>query len=237
MAVRHQKQLFMLNFRFLLVLLILLSFQVKAQDSVAVVDDQIDIELAKPFLSVVAISVDYGKLAGQLLNTESKYEFGGQVEFKDKIILIGEYGWSTLSPNGAYQNTEYESEGNYFRIGLGYKIDFKAKNNIYFSVRYAEADFRDMGTIDITSASGLYDDLLEPFVRDNLSARWFEVVMSSETKLWKGLYAGFHLRLRIMDEYDKQEPLDVYTIPGYGRTFDKTIPAVNLYLKYALQRF
>ncbi|WP_420581154.1 DUF6048 family protein [Reichenbachiella sp.] len=227
----------MSNFRCLLFVLAIVSFQSKGQDSLQVVDEKVDEVLSKPFLSSIAVSVDYGKLAAQFLKTESKFEFGGQLEFKDRIVVIGEYGFSTLTPHGAYQNTEYTSEGNYYRIGLGYKIDFKAKNNLYFSARYARAGFKDKGTLNITSASGLYDNLLQPFVRDNLSAQWFEVVMSSETKLWKGLYAGFHLRLRIMDKYDKQEPLDVYTIPGYGRTFDKTIPAVNLYLKYALQRF
>lgn len=236
MAAKLQKQLSMSNFRYLLFLMVFVSFQSMGQDSLQVVED-VNEELSMPFLSSIAVSVDYGKLAAQFLNTESKYEFGGQVELKDRLVLIGEYGFSTLTPHGAYQNTDYTSEGSYFRLGLGYKIDFTAKNNLYFSARYAKANFKDKGALDITSASGLYDDLFEPFVRDNLSAQWFEVVMSSEAKLWKGLYAGFHLRLRIMDKYDKQEPLDVYTIPGYGRTFDKSIPAVNLYLKYALQRF
>ncbi|SMD37850.1 hypothetical protein SAMN04488029_3488 [Reichenbachiella faecimaris] len=220
----------MLNFKCFVLFLMIASYQAIGQDSLNVISEQ------KPFLSSIAASVDYGKLVGQFLSTESKYEFGGQAEFKDKVVVIGEYGFSTLTPNGAYQNTNYQSEGNYFRVGLGYKIDFTAKNNLYFSVRYAMADFKDQGAIDITSASGIYDDLIEPFSRNGLSAQWYEVVMSSEAKLWKGLYAGFHLRLRIMDKYDKQEPLDVYSIPGYGRTFDRTIPALNLYLKYALER-
>lgn len=211
--------------------MLLASFQSFGQDSLDVASE------FKPFLSSIAVSVDYGKLAGQFLNTESKYEFGGQVELKDRFILIGEYGFSTLTPNDAYQNTDYQSEGSYYRVGLGYKVDFTAKNNIYFSARYAMASFKDRGTINITSASGIYDDLLEPFSRNDLSAQWFEVVMSSETKLWKSLYTGFHLRFRIMDKYDKQEPLDVYSVPGYGRTFDRTIPALNLYVKYALERF
>ena len=221
----------MWNFKSLVFLMLLASFQSFGQDSLDVASKY------KPFLSSIAVSVDYGKLAGQFLNTESKYEFGGQVELKDRFILIGEYGFSTLTPNDAYQNTDYQSEGSYYRVGLGYKVDFTAKNNIYFSARYAMASFKDQGTINITSASGIYDDLLEPFSRNDLSAQWFEVVMSSETKLWKSLYAGFHLRFRIMDKYDKQEPLDVYSVPGYGRTFDRTIPALNLYVKYALERF
>ncbi|MEP2024428.1 MAG: DUF6048 family protein [Reichenbachiella sp.] len=224
----------MSNFKCFLVLLAFISFQAFGQDSLRV-DEESSVPM--PFLSTVAISVDYGKLFGQLLDSESKFEFGGQVELKDRFVLIGEYGFSTLNPNGAYQNTDYQSEGNYFRVGLGYKIDFTPKNNLYFSALYANSSFEDKGTLDITSASGIYSDLTEPFVRKDLSAQWFEVVMSSEAKLWKGLYAGFHLRLRIMGKYDEQEPLDVYTIPGYGRTFDQSIPALNLYIKYALARF
>lgn len=227
----------MLSFRKLFILLVFVSFQSMGQDSLQVADEQLIAEPVKPFLSSIAFSVDYGKLIGQFLKTESKYEFGGQFEFKDRFVLIGEYGFSTLNPNGAYQNTDYQSDGYYYRMGLGYKIDFTAKSNLYISARYASAEFKDQGTIDISSASGLYNDLIDPFRREGLSAQWFELVMSSETRLWKSLYAGFHFRFRILDKYDEQTPLDVYAIPGYGRTFDRTIPAVNLYIKYAIERF
>lgn len=223
--------------------MILLTFHAKAQDAMPSsqsdkpeVDSEGD-QISMPFVSSVALSVDYGKLFGQFLNTESKYELGTQVELKNRLVLIGEYGYATLNPDGAYQDTDYTSTGSYYRAGLGYKIDMTQKNNLYFSVRYARAFHSDKGVIDITSASGIYNDLADPFERTGLSAQWYEVAMSSEARLWKGLYAGFHLRLRIMDKYDQQEPLDVYAIPGYGRTFDRSIPALNLYLKYAFERF
>ncbi|UXX78026.1 DUF6048 family protein [Reichenbachiella carrageenanivorans] len=222
------------------VILLLTASLAQAQEAALAKETLVTEEMTEkkmPLFSSVAVSLDYGKLFGQFLKTESKFEFGGQLEFRNKLILVGEYGFATLNPNGAYQNTDYQSEGNYFRVGLGYKIDMSAKNNIYFSARYARAAYSDKGTIDIASASGIYDDLMESFYRRDLSAQWFEVAMSSEARLWKGLYAGFHLRLRIMDKYDEQEPLDVYSIPGYGRTFDRSIPALNLYLKYALERF
>lgn len=230
----------MSNSKYILLSLLLMASFAHAQeaplaDEVPVTEEMAEKEM--PLLSSVAVSVDYGKLFGQFLKKESKFEFGGQLELKNRLVLIGEYGFATLNPEGAYQNTDYQSDGSYYRLGLGYKIDMSAKNNIYFSARYARASYSDKGTLDIASASGIYDDLNESFYRRDLSAQWFEVTMSSEARLWKGLYAGFHLRLRIMDKYDEQEPLDVYSIPGYGRTFDRTIPAVNLYLKYALERF
>ncbi len=193
--------------------------------------------LSYPMLSSVSVLYDYGKLAGMLLETESKQEVGAQIEFKNKIVLVGEYGLAVLEPNGAYQNAEYVSSGYYYRVGAGYKISMKAKNNFIFTFRYGQSFYSDEGNISIHSPTGIYDSFVEPFDREETKADWFEVVMSSETRMWKGLFLGFHLRLRIMNDYVEREPLDVYSIPGYGRTIDKTIPALNLYVRYAIEWF
>lgn len=222
----------MSSFKYMLVAtLMLIAEFVTGQDSLQQAPPAI------PLISSVSVITDYGKLFGQLLNTESKHEYGVLLEFKNKWVVAGEFGLAKLNPDGGYQNTNYESEGHYFRAGLGYKWDMSPKNNMYLTMRYAQASFSDNGVLDITSASGIYDNISEGFERKDLSARWYEAVLSSESRLGKGLYAGFHLRFRVMDKYDEQQPIDVYTIPGYGRSFDNTIPALNLYLKYAFERF
>ncbi|SHJ66944.1 hypothetical protein SAMN04488028_101849 [Reichenbachiella agariperforans] len=191
-----------------------------------------------PVLSSASILVDYGKLAtGLFMESETKYEGGVQLEFWNKLVLIGEYGMARLEPRGAYVNANYVSEGSYYRVGLGYKIDMNPKNNFVFSVRYGNSTYSDSGEAVIESASGLYDPFVLPFERQEVSAFWTEIVMSSERRIWKGLYTGFHVRLRVMVDYDDQAPLDVFSIPGYGRTFDKSVPAFNLYIKYSLERF
>ena len=190
-----------------------------------------------PFLSSVAVLYDYGKLIGMVMETESKQEVGLQLDFKNKFVIVGEYGLATLEPNGAYQNAQYISSGYYYRVGLGYKISLKTKNNFVLTFRYAESYYSDEGNIIIQSPSGIYDDFTEPFDREETTAQWYEVVLSSETRMWKSLYMGFHLRLRVMGNYETREPLDVFSIPGYGKTIDKTIPAFNLYVKYAFEFF
>ncbi|PIB34763.1 hypothetical protein BFP72_04765 [Reichenbachiella sp. 5M10] len=191
-----------------------------------------------PVLSEVSVMVDYGKLiAGLVLDTETKYEVGAQVVFYNKLVLVGEYGIATLNPRGAYVNADYQSEGSYYRVGLGYKIDMNQKNNFYLGIRYGHSTYSDQGNVRIVSESGIYDTFLYPFEREDIHAQWFEAVLSSERRIWKGLYAGFNLRLRVMIDYDNQAPLDVFSIPGYGRTFDHTVPAANLYIKYSFERF
>ncbi|MFY0626864.1 MAG: hypothetical protein JXR07_11240 [Reichenbachiella sp.] len=218
------------------------SLQVEAEEAPLIIagydESQIDTDtVVYPFFSSGAILFDYGKLIGLALDTESKYEIGTQIDFKNKIIVVGEFGIATLEPNGAYQNASYSSEGYYYRFGLGYKYDMNPKNNFVFTARYGRSKYSDNGEVNIQSASRLFDPLVEPFDRETSIATWYELVLSSETRMWKGLYLGFHIRLRILDKYDEQEPLDVYSIPGYGRTIDKTIPALNLYVKYAFERF
>lgn len=233
----------MLNFKFTLIsFLVILSLSASGQDSLYVepeaileVEDSTSVQM--PTLSSLAFLFDYGKLAGLGLNTESKYELGVQLELKNKWVVIGEFGIGILTPENVYVNTNYESKGSYYRLGLGYKIDMNQKNNAFLSVRYGASKFEDKGLVKIQSASGLYNEYQDPFDRKGLSANWFEVVLSTETRLWKSLYAGMHIRLRMMNDYDEFAPIDVYSVPGYGRTIDKSIPALNLYVKYALEWF
>lgn len=191
-----------------------------------------------PFLSSAGLLFDYGKpVAGLLLDTEQKLEVGAQIEFFNKFFICAEYGSAVLEPDDAYQNAEYKSQGQYYRLGFGYKIDMNPKNNFYFSLRYGSARYQDEGIVTIQSESGLFEEYTSPYKRDDLFASWYEFVLSSEVKVWKGFYAGFHARFRVLNSFDEQAPIDTYSIPGYGRTIDKTIPAVNLYLKYAVGWF
>ena len=223
------------------------SDDVSAADSVSTTDVAYAVELDEeqasldsityPFFSSVSILYDYGKLAAMFLETESKQEVGVQLDFKNKFVIVGEYGLAQLEPNGAYQNAAYVSSGYYYRVGLGYKVSMKSKNNFVFTFRYGQSFYSDEGTVAIESPSRIYDDFTSPFEREKTKADWFELVVSSETRMWKGLYLGFHLRIRVMNKYEEREPLDVYSIPGYGRTIDKSIPALNLYVKYAIEWF
>lgn len=188
-----------------------------------------------PFLSAISPYIDYGKLLTLPFNFENKLEFGIQVEFKNKIMVNAEFGSSELYPQQTYSNAQYSVTGDYFRVGLGYKIPMKNKYNFGISARYAQSFFSDQGTVKITSASGLYENLEEPFKRSDLTARWYELVLNSEVNAFSNFYLGFFFRLRFMDKYDKQNPLDVAAVPGFGRTFNTSVPAINLYIRYAFQ--
>lgn len=203
--------------------------------------DSIAPRVIYPFFKEVGIVFDYGKVFGYLTGFEKKNEIGLSLNIKKSFVLLAEVGFSTLNPNDSYVNADYEVKGMYFRIGGGVTKAIKAENNISFSVRYGSANFEDIGIASVRSASGLYDTYEQSFSRKSMTSSWFEFVLGSEKRIRPKdlnekpkLYMGFYFRVRVMNKYDIQEPFDVFAIPGYGRTFDNTVPALNLYLKYII---
>lgn len=190
-----------------------------------------DSAVVKP-RSGLELSVDYAKLGSFLLDFETKYEVTIGILYKNKIRLTGDWGYGEIKPQRAIKNGQYISEGTYYRAGADWVGSIDLKNNVYAGFRYAKSMFEDQSTF--TTESDLWDDYNGNLVRQNLEADWFEIVIGSENNIWNNLYIGWIFRFRIMNQYTSFEDYDVYTIPGYGRPINNTIPAVNLYVKYLL---
>ncbi len=201
---------------------LVVSFSCLAQeDSVAV---------SKRFIAP-SLLIDYGKLVTIPSNFETKYEGGLELTFFEHFPLTIEIGQATLTPEGAYSNGTYQSEGYYYRVGAGYVNQFKPKNNIGISLRYAQSTFNEDGRIFIESPTGAQETFIQNIRREDLKASWYELVVYSDRKLSDLFSIGLNLRLRILADFDEQNPIDVYSIPGYGRAFENTTPAANLFFK------
>jgi hypothetical protein len=184
------------------------------------------------FISGIELGIDYLKLGSLIFDFESKYEGNAGIIFKKQYRLSLEGGKSILKPARAFQNAEYVTEGVYGRLGLDFIIPFDTINSIFIGIKYGMAQFADEAIFEIENALGFKETIT--YSRDNLSANWYEVVFGSETAIRRNLFVGGILRLRILGNADRFDPIDIYSIPGYGRAFDKTIPAFNLFLKYKI---
>lgn len=190
-----------------------------------------------PLVSALSAYIDYGKIATLWTNFERKGEIGFLLNVKKSWFITGEIGFGVISPRSAYSNADYTSKGVYQRLGFGYQTQINPESNIRIGLRYGISNFEDEGVVKIstgTDPTPIHDDFEEPFARKSLSANWYEVVLGSETRVTERIHIGIFIRLRIMGQYDEQKPIDVYTIPGYGRTFDNSIPALNLFMRYEL---
>jgi hypothetical protein len=196
------------------------------------------------FFSGAEIYVDYGKLLLVASNFESKYEGGINFRFFGRVELAGEFGYAVLDPLKAYDDApSYTITGTYYRIGLDYFIPIDKKNALYAGVRYGASQFSDKG--EFLLESDFWEDYGDTFGSDNLQANWFEIILGSEMRLGKinsnaapkgGFFLGWKSRLRILMNFENREEPRVYAIPGYGHTTDKTVPALNFYIKYRFGR-
>lgn len=209
-----------------------------SSDSVAVnIKDSVKVNpedtIKRKFLTIGPY-IDFGKLLTLPTDFETKYEGGLELRFFERYAIYAEAGSTTTSPKEAYTNGTYESTGTYYRLGAGYVGPFDPQHDIGISFRYGSSSFEESGRIFLESPSGSQEPLVRSIERKNLTAQWWEVVVYSDMQLFKNsklFWFGVNIRLRILQSYDEQEVPDVYSIPGYGRSFDKTIPAANFFLK------
>lgn len=198
------------------------------------------IEKIRPFRP--SVMVDYGKLATTAVGWSTKYEATLNLLFFEHYYLAGEYGYGSLNPKAALSNGSYTSEGTYYRIGGGIFGNISPGNYMGLGLRYGLSNYSEKGDIYVESASGIQGDYTSSYQRDNLQARWMEIVLSSESTMKinkKNASApinnrfalGFNFRFKIMGSYEHFSPIDTYTIPGYGRTANSPNLALNLYLK------
>lgn len=201
----------------------------------------IDSLAKKKFISGLELAIDYGKLMTLWTQFESKYEAGINVRFFERVVLAGEVGYDELNPLKAYDNAVYYTvTGSYARIGLDYYTSYNPKSFYYGGVRYGMSMFEDEGVFLIDSE--YWEDYEDGFGSTDITASWGEIILGTETYLKLGkknpedptskLLLGWKFRLRILMDFENREEPRIYSIPGYGRTFDKSVPAVNFYIKY-----
>ena len=157
--------------------------------------------------------------------TGGQYAFNASMDFA-KCMLVGDYGVGSIHWKGynskTNTNTNYSSEGQYFRIGLNYNMlrNTPDKNAAFLGVRYATSFFDYESTSGACyNSKGLIKGYTPPknTKQRNVRAHWCEAVAGVKVKVWKQLYVGgtlrYKFRFRILKGSDAYVPYDVL---GWG---------------------
>jgi hypothetical protein len=216
---------------------------ISATPQVSVTEDSV---LVSQKIFEPQVYFDYGKALLTAITPEQRLEGGIVLLFYEKFEAVGEFGKAILKPEHAYVNANYQSSGDYLRLGGGYISRFNPKSSIGLGVRYGISNFSDQGKIEIQSNSGLQDDYENSFARSDLSARWWEVVLTSESdvsfnrskpesKINHFMKLGFFFRMKFLVTYDNlTDPIEVYSVPGYGAVTSGQQAVFNLFVKFHL---
>jgi hypothetical protein len=194
--------------------------------------DSVTLPIKIPVIRRLEISLDYLKLVSLVLPTETKMEGGMAIITKPNIGVSFEIGYTAKMPEEHFKNADYKVDGFYGRAGLSYHFPFNPNTNFFLGAKYGMSQYQDEATYRIESS--LWTTYEDSFKRTGLSGRWVEFIAGSESRYKGNFYFGFIFRFRALISHDDFTPLEVYAVPGYGRTMDKTLPAVNLYIKYMI---
>ena len=184
---------------------------------------------------------DYGQTLMLWQERFQKYEGGLEWLVFDKVQIFAEAGYTKINPNNLYKNIDYQSEGRFYRLGMGYLAYLDEVNRLGLGVRFAESSFKDEGVIFINSET-INSPGRDDFERSNLQSTWMEIVLNSEKQLrlkkdvpgsyWNKFFSiGIMIRYKMLLDYPSYQPIGVFSIPGYGRLINKRNLGFNLFLK------
>lgn len=213
-----------------------ISFGSYAQNS----EDEETVEVKRQEILTLGLTFDYLKLHTLLLDDREKWEFAVNLAILDKISAIAELGRANLNPVDAIKNANYTSEGNYGRFGLDYITKVNPDNKFIFGLRYSMSEYNEKIAYQVNNP--LFENQIGLIERNNYTASWFELVISSE-KIVRNIFKkpitdflalGFKARVKANLEYTKSDFANSQQIPGYGLTNNKINPEINLYIKIRL---
>ena len=184
---------------------------------------------------------DYGQTLMLWQERNQRHEGGLEWLLFDKVQIFAEAGHMKIAPNNLYKNIDYQSQGNFYRLGMGYLAYLDEVNRLGLGVRFAQSSFKDQGVVFINSET-INSPLRDDFKRSDLQATWMEIVLNSEKQLklrkdapasyWNKLFSiGLMIRYKMLMDYPSYQPIEVFSIPGYGRLINKRNLGFNLFLK------
>ena len=164
-------------------------------------------------------------------DSRDAWEIQGEVDVY-RYFLVGELGGETNY--FVDKNYEYRSNGIYGRFGVDINmIPREAWGSVlFFGLRYGRSNFEEQ----------LYGAVFDPIwgytiIDDSnklIQARWYEIVTGMKAKVWKNLYLGYILRLKvslkIMNPYAIE--VDPFRIPGYGLADQNSFYGINYYVAW-----
>lgn len=123
---------------------------------------------------------------------------------------------------------------------------FAASLGFYLNVIPDDQD-QNLVTIGLGYGRSWFDESLSGVVSDEiygsfpiertsagLGAGWIELNGGMQARVWKQLYVGYNLQLRILPHFSKRDQVQIYEIPGFGKASQKSTFGFSYYMLYRI---
>ncbi len=167
-------------------------------------------------------------------STAEKYELNVDVAVHRFLVAL-DYG--IAHKNFTIEQLSHYSKGPYFRVGIDYNLLHKdpRRNALFFGLRYAWTNFSD--ELKGVRLDTYYGDQFIQLNETSKSAFWVEVAGGLKVNIWKGLFLGYTMRLKLFMQTKSGHDLETFYIPGYGKSEQNTPVSMNYYILYRIPLF
>ncbi len=159
-------------------------------------------------------------------------EANARLTLNRKWQVAAELGYENVDINNT--KMEYTSNGSFIRAGVDYNV-FKVEeignnDNILLGVRYGIA-VQEHDCPRYTIEEGYWGPANGSIGTSTVGSHWAEFVFGLRSEVLKNIYMGWSVRVRSIINVGKDNELEPYSIPGYGRRDRPT----NLSFTYTLE--
>lgn len=147
----------------------------------------------------------------------SGWEASLDAEIDHDFFPTLEFGMNNI--NHTTDEFDYKANGTYYRLGMNYNMlnyQHRLDRNIfYIGARYAFSIYNQQASnVALENEWGEYET---SFPKENLNHHWIEAVMGMRGEIFKNLYLGYTIRVKIKLSGSDFNNLTPYFIPGYGK--------------------
>ncbi len=187
------------------------------------------------------IGIDVSRLPLYFADPKIKgLEWSVDIEALPKFYPTLELGYGAF--NIKKDNYQYKSNNQYLRVGFDYNIlktDAEDLYSIgYIGFRYGYSSLSYYAKNVIISDEYWGDRLIDEIDKPNMNIHWIELVAGLKAEIFPNFFMGWSFRGRFMLSKTKDEIMDPYKIPGYGKGSSKSAIGFNysLYYKFPLYK-
>lgn len=138
-----------------------------------------------------------------------------------------------IEENNRGDGYNYQSTGNYFRIGIdnNFVKDKSSGNDISIGLRYAQTNFKE--NLIYSKDFGFGEQNISQ-QNPNVIARWAELNFNIRGKVASNLYMGMTLRWQMLRKMNGEGDFKSYDIPGFGNTKRNNSTQFDYYLAWRI---
>ena len=165
---------------------------------------------------------------------QKNMEFSVNAEIRNNLYLTGEGG--TISTLFDDKNYHYESQGNYFRLGMEYNLLKRAPGEsymLYGGLLYGFSSFSHQADY-ITITDEYWGTATGSLPETKLTGNWLEIKAGIRVNILKNIFLGWSLRTRFYLMGQTDPNMTPFLIPGFGKGDKNTTIGMSYSIFYRI---